>query len=95
LAWNRYELLGKLAAASARWREIQINNAGFCGIVGKWMAAKEAADRECIGQMPRILGLKPVFCLGIMLPDAMRSAVPPCGAGGFCVQSTNNEENAK
>jgi hypothetical protein len=59
------------------------------------MAVKEAADRECIGQMPRILGPKPAFCPGITLLDAMRSPAPPCGGGDFCVQSTNNEENAK
>jgi hypothetical protein len=88
-------LLGKVAATSARCCEIQINNAGFCGIVRKWTAVNEAADRECIGQMPRILGPKPAFCPGVMLPDAIGSAAPACGAAGFACKSTENEESAK
>jgi hypothetical protein len=56
----------------------------------------KTADRESIGQMPRKLGSKPVFCPCVTLPDAMLSVVPLVGAAGSCVQKHKiNEENAK
>jgi hypothetical protein len=55
------------------------------------MAAKEAADRECIGQMPRILGQKTGILPCVMQTDARKSVVPARRKTAFAQNKSRGE----
>jgi hypothetical protein len=88
---RRDDTANRIAAASATRCEIRINNAGFCGIVAKWTAAKKAADREYIGQC-REFSVQNRFSAPASRRPMQRNPSRRLAAGRVSAQQTHEHE---